>query len=1004
MSTTYNLVTIAQLTETLAASPSSYLALQAPDGTYKKVKVSNLLAGQIISYLWISTSSYSLNDIVEYAGKFWKSLTAGIGSNTGHVPQEDANWTEVQPADESGVKVFQVNKVYKSDVVVVMNALDLYSLKSSVTRPYTAASFIGGDWDLISDSIALRDAAINTAVSGLKWKTSVKVASTANLTLSGTQTIDGISTGVSDRILVKDQTTQTQNGIYIVASGAWTRSTDADTSAELTNAIVPVEQGTANADSTWRQTADGITLGSSNIVFASFGSVSPAATETVAGIAEIATQAETNAGTDDARMVSPLKLKSFADAAYWKVGGASPLGAAVTITGTASNTLKFQFDTLNTTLTNGAGHWLINTAAAGAGAQQISPLIVQEGQGWKTNATAGSQSVRFAHYVLPVQGSANPSGNWILAQSINGGAYGAVLTITSAGAMTVAADISMTGTLTVSGARSVSFSGGAGSIKGDTNSGIVFQSNYSSTALATGVFRFFNVNGSYTATSGTVTEIGATGSTFAPPSGTAIFNQVLLSNTVNLTGGANGQVTWVNASPTITAAVDVTGYLWDPVTPGNISGAHYAFKSTSGKVQFKYDGLAATLVDGAGVWLQNSTAAAAGAQQNSPSTVWEGQGWKTNATAGPQSVKFSAFVLPVQGAANPTGQWTLSQSINGVAYAAILTVNSNAGAVSFTAGGANVLGIGINRTPATDQLQYSSTFTIAGQNAASTLTITGGAVVITQGSLSSSWTPAMTVTPGTHTSMTASTEFPDIIVAAATHTWAAGTLATQRSNWWKSPTIAFASASVATNVFNGYFEPPLAGSNATITNPWALAANGYFGVKIGNTSTFARGGGSLFDIASSVQSTSTTETDLFTMTTAANTLFAIGDKIKASFSGTFVAHATANRRLRVYFGGTAIFDTAALLFTSGTPFWQVDITIYRVSVGVINYTAVFKYATSPGSSLDLGGTTKNGQLGSLTLSSTNVFKLTGQAGAAGAADGDIILTMGDGQWLPVTAQ
>ena len=78
------------------------------------------------------------------------------------------------------------------------------------------------------------------------FKKSVKVATTANITLSGVQTIDGISVVVGDRILVKDQTTASQNGIYIVNASTWTRSVAADGANEIDSAVVGVDQGTTN--------------------------------------------------------------------------------------------------------------------------------------------------------------------------------------------------------------------------------------------------------------------------------------------------------------------------------------------------------------------------------------------------------------------------------------------------------------------------------------------------------------------------------------------------------------------------------------------------------------------------------------------------------------------------------------------------------------------------------------------------------------------------------------
>jgi hypothetical protein len=78
------------------------------------------------------------------------------------------------------------------------------------------------------------------------YKKSVRVATTANITLSGVQTIDAIVLVAGNRVLVKNQTTASQNGIYIVAAGAWTRSTAADGSTEIDSAVVGVESGNVN--------------------------------------------------------------------------------------------------------------------------------------------------------------------------------------------------------------------------------------------------------------------------------------------------------------------------------------------------------------------------------------------------------------------------------------------------------------------------------------------------------------------------------------------------------------------------------------------------------------------------------------------------------------------------------------------------------------------------------------------------------------------------------------
>lgn len=77
------------------------------------------------------------------------------------------------------------------------------------------------------------------------------VATTANITLSATQNIDGVTVAVGDRVLVKDQTSAQNNGVYVVAAGAWARATDANTATELAAAQVPVLKGTDNGGKTF---------------------------------------------------------------------------------------------------------------------------------------------------------------------------------------------------------------------------------------------------------------------------------------------------------------------------------------------------------------------------------------------------------------------------------------------------------------------------------------------------------------------------------------------------------------------------------------------------------------------------------------------------------------------------------------------------------------------------------------------------------------------------------
>lgn len=160
---------------------------------------------------------------------------------------------------------------------------------------------------------AATKAYVDSLVEGLAWKDSCRVATQSNINLSAPgATIDGVTMATNDRVLVRSQSTQSQNGIYIWNGSAvpMTRALDANTADELEQAVVTIEEGTS-AGATFRQTSVNFVLDTGNVVWTNFGTIAPPASETVAGIAEIATQAETDTGTDDERIVTPLKLANW---------------------------------------------------------------------------------------------------------------------------------------------------------------------------------------------------------------------------------------------------------------------------------------------------------------------------------------------------------------------------------------------------------------------------------------------------------------------------------------------------------------------------------------------------------------------------------------------------------------------------------------------------------------------------------------------------------------------
>jgi phage-related tail fiber protein len=119
---------------------------------------------------------------------------------------------------------------------------------------------------------AANKAYVDATKQGLDVKNSVHVATTGNITLSGTQTVDGVSLVAEDRVLVKNQSTGSENGIYVVKAGSWERAADADSDADVTPGMFTfVEEGSVNADSGWVLTTDApITLGTTALAFTQF--------------------------------------------------------------------------------------------------------------------------------------------------------------------------------------------------------------------------------------------------------------------------------------------------------------------------------------------------------------------------------------------------------------------------------------------------------------------------------------------------------------------------------------------------------------------------------------------------------------------------------------------------------------------------------------------------------------------------------------------------------------
>jgi hypothetical protein len=139
----------------------------------------------------------------------------------------------------------------------------------SVSGVWTFAASPTGPTPAGSTDLATKGYVDSVAV-GLQIKDSVAVATTADISLTGEQTIDDVLTSAS-RILVKNQSTASQNGIYVTAAGAWSRATDMDAWSEAIGALVPVTGGTLGGNAIYGSTAAaGGTLGSTSFTFSPF--------------------------------------------------------------------------------------------------------------------------------------------------------------------------------------------------------------------------------------------------------------------------------------------------------------------------------------------------------------------------------------------------------------------------------------------------------------------------------------------------------------------------------------------------------------------------------------------------------------------------------------------------------------------------------------------------------------------------------------------------------------
>lgn len=311
----------------------------------RNARIQNLASepsSPVVGQVFYNTTS---NKFGVWNGTAWDYM--GVGSATGDVSSNTATSVDGElvlfnSTTGKSIKRANLTGIIKavagvaSAAVAGTDYLAPGTTLNQIAAPTTDFSMNSKKLTNLLDPTAAQDAAtknyVDNALQGLSWKTAVRAIATSNITLSAPQTIDGVSLIAGDRVIVAGQSTASQNGLYVVAAGAWSRATDADVAAELVNATAYVSEGTTNADTVWTVTTNApITVGSTSITFAQVnGGAIPDASTSTKGKVQLATSTEAEARSDTGKSVTPAALVNFGVKKSFLIGDGSATSIAVT--------------------------------------------------------------------------------------------------------------------------------------------------------------------------------------------------------------------------------------------------------------------------------------------------------------------------------------------------------------------------------------------------------------------------------------------------------------------------------------------------------------------------------------------------------------------------------------------------------------------------------------------------------------------------------------------------
>jgi len=256
-----------------------------------------------------AVTTAKVNDLAITAAKLGASAVETAKINDSAVTTAkiaDANITAAKMAADSvetaAIKDAQVTTDKIASTAVTPAKADLTATWTfSDLRGTFGANVSAGSFKLtnLANPVADADAATKQYVDGVAQGLDVKascvaISKAANITLSGTQTVDGVALSAGNRILVAAQTNAVDNGIYVVAAGAWSRSADMAVGSNAAGAFTFVEQGTAFADSGWVCTSDAAVVGTDALNWSQFSG----AGQIVAGegLSKVGNQLNVNVG------------------------------------------------------------------------------------------------------------------------------------------------------------------------------------------------------------------------------------------------------------------------------------------------------------------------------------------------------------------------------------------------------------------------------------------------------------------------------------------------------------------------------------------------------------------------------------------------------------------------------------------------------------------------------------------------------------------------------------